>query len=614
VLALASIGTLLFVHFLVQYILRGLRLRGQLIRLGKQARALSQRQPNQIKQDLESIFAGTRLATAWREFEETLHEQHVVTGGERRLSAIRATQAAEVFFNLDSIVDPWLGSEYFKHLPGILTGFGIIGTFFGLIQGLIHFDPNLVDPAAMKKSLGELFVYVRDAFMFSGSAIGLAILVTLVEKWLYSSCAKWVFNLSAALDGLFRAGVGEEYLSNLLRSSEDSATQVRQLKESMVDDLKPFLQNLTEQQIKATQQLSTDLGERIHESLKEPLTEIARTVKEASGRQHDAVGNVLEQLMTSFMTQMRETMGDQLGDLSGLMQQTAQAMSHVELAMKGLVTDMQKAGQDSTTSVQAAVRELMQQLSEHQRAQGEAVSSATSGVLAQLQQAIGRMAAAQEEITRRAREGDEVAAAELHRHVALVANASAETMSATRETLDRIGTVSTEMLDRLSAGAVSVAAAVSSVQQAAEGLARTASELASLEGQSRQSSQSMVQASAQLATASQSVANAVAQLGTASVSLEGVAKSVTLETDARSRLLQNMQEVIEKSQEASGQFSALAEEVRKTLESSFEQFGSGVGRVLSEHLTAYQKQLGDAVSMLRGALEELAEYALPDRK
>jgi hypothetical protein len=79
---------------------------------------------------------------------------------------------------------------------------------------------------------------VHEAFLFSACAIGLAMLVTLGEKWIYASCAKWVGELTTALDSLFRAGVGEEYLSSLLQASQENATQTRQLKESMVDDLK----------------------------------------------------------------------------------------------------------------------------------------------------------------------------------------------------------------------------------------------------------------------------------------------------------------------------------------------------------------------------------------
>ncbi|TLY57173.1 MAG: hypothetical protein E6K52_14955, partial [Gammaproteobacteria bacterium] len=308
----------LLTHFLLQYILRGLPLRFRLVDLVKQIESVEPQNPETIKSKLDRIFSGTRLAKGWQEFEATLHEQHSLVGAERRVSAIRATQPAAAFFNLETVADPWIGSEYFKHLPGILTGFGIIGTFFGLIQGLVHFDPGLNDSAELRKGLGALFGHVRDAFIFSGVSIAAAIAVTISEKWLYTSCAKWIFALSAALDGLFRTGVGEEYLSSLVKASEDTTTQVRQLKEAMVEDLWSLLTNLSERQIQAIQQLSSDLGRNIRESLQVPLADIVQTVREASQQRNEAFGSVLERLMTSFLAQMRETVGSQLNDLGGL--------------------------------------------------------------------------------------------------------------------------------------------------------------------------------------------------------------------------------------------------------------------------------------------------------
>ncbi|MGH8137701.1 MAG: anti-phage ZorAB system protein ZorA [Steroidobacteraceae bacterium] len=603
----------LLAHFVLQYIVRGLSLRSGLVDLVRRISSLGSQSPETVKSRLDEIFRGTRLARPWREFEESLHEQRSRVDTERGAVAIRATQPAEGFFNLETVVDPWIGSEYFKHLPGILTGFGIIGTFFGLIQGLVHFDPGLTDSADLKRGLGELFGHVRDAFMFSGTAIAAAIVVTITEKWLYSSCAKWVFELSTALDGMFKTGVGEEYLASLLRTSQDSVIQIRQLKEAMVEDLRFLLTSLTERQIHATQQMSADLGRSIRQSLQEPLADIARTVAAASGRETEAVRNVLEQLMTSFLAQMRETMGRQLSDLSGLIQQTAQAVHKVEIAMQGLLEDVQKSGKDSATSMQAAVHNMMQRLAESQRAQGEAVASATKGVLLQLNEALARMAAAQEEAVRRTREGNDATAAHMRRQVATVADSHAAAIEATRGILDRFGGVSAEMLDKLSAGTASVVVAVGSLQQAAEQVSRVGLELATLEGQALKSTNDMVRASSHLAAAAHTVNNSIQQLGSAAVRFEGVASSASVEANARRQLLISLQDVIDQSQVASREFVRLAHEARKGLGTTVEHFGVDVTTVLARHVKAYQKELGDSVSSLRVALDQLAARASRDR-
>ena len=367
-----------------------------------------------------------------------------------------------------------------------------------MIQGLVHFDPGLNDSAELRKGLGALFGHVRDAFIFSGVSIAAAIAVTISEKWLYTSCAKWIFALSAALDGLFRTGVGEEYLSSLVKASEDTTTQVRQLKEAMVEDLWSLLTNLSERQIQAIQQLSSDLGRNIRESLQVPLADIVQTVREASQQRNEAFGSVLERLMTSFLAQMRETVGSQLNDLGGLIQQTAQAVTTAELGMQGLVSDIQKAGNDSTSGMQTAFHDLMRQLAEHQRANGEAVSAATDGMLRQLNEAVVSMTGA----------------------VAIVSDSHAATMEGTREILGRFAEISAQIAGTLSSGTASVISAAASLQGAAERMSRAGSELASRD---------IAGASTQLAIAAQTIANAVGQLGSTAVRFEGVASKVLAE-------------------------------------------------------------------------------------
>jgi putative membrane protein len=609
VVILGGIGIGLLLDFIARYFVRAVRLTGLLGGLIDAVTEMKRADPETVREELTAIFADDRTRAAWKEFEETLHEQYEIRAGERKPTAVRATVLAESFFNVGNLVDPWIGSEYFKHLPGILTGLGIIGTFWGLIQGLIQFDPTVTDTLAVKLSLRGLFVHVEEAFKFSGCAITAAIFVTLLEKLLYAACAKRVGELSLKLDGLFRTGVGEEYLSSLVVASETSATQVRQLKDAMVEDLKVLLTNLTDRQIAATQQLSTDLGAQIQESLRAPLAQIADTVRQVSGQQGEQMGAVLEQLMTSFLAQMREAMGNQVGNLSGLMQQTSQSVAQVESALRSLVADLQRAGQASNQGVQTAVEQLLQKLAAHQERQSSAVSEATSQVFAQLQEALSRIASAQEAAAQRAKVSQDELSTALQARVAYLSDAHVASVQATRETLDQIGGASSAAIAGLNQGAQSIATAVSGIRAAAEQLGRTASELSALEGRSVQASQSIAQTTAVLSTVAQEISRTASQLGGASLRLEAVSRLTAAEEEARSALLKDLQEVFVRSREAGAQFAALTEEIRTALESGFNEFGTGVSKVTSTHLFEYQKQLGDAVGMLKNALEEMAEYA-----
>jgi hypothetical protein len=609
VYALGGVVVLLLVHFFLQYIVRGLALRSRLIASIARVSDLGPQNAGAVRARLEEIFRDTRLARAWREFSESLHEQQATDGQGQPLVAIRATQPAESFFNLETVVDPWIGSEYFKHLPGILTGLGIIGTFFGLIQGLLHFNPSLTNSADLQRGLGQLFGHVRDAFIFSGTAIAAAIAVTITEKWLYSSCAKWVLELASTLEAIFRPGVGEEYLASILTASRDNAVQVRHLRESLAGDLRELLTGLSDRHIQATQQLSSDLGRSIRESLKEPLADIARSVAAASGRDTEAIRDALEHLMTSFMTQMRETMGSQMQDLSALIQQTTQAVQKVELAMQGLLEDVQTSGKDSASSIQSAAHELVRRLSDSQRTQHEVISGATREVLVQLNQAVARIAATQESALRGITQGNEATATHLRRQITGLTDSHVASVEAMHELLHRFGGVSADLVEKLNSGSAAVVNGLQSVQQVSEQLSRVGLELSSLERQNLRSSNDLVRASSHLAAAAQNVGSSIHQLSNAAIRFEGVATSASVEANARRQLLLSLQDVIDQSQMASREFVALAQETRKALGARVQHFESDVESVLAEHMKAYQRQLGESAGSLRQAIDQLAARA-----
>ncbi len=60
--------------------------------------------------------------------------------------------------------------------------------------------------------------------------------------------------------------MGEEYLASLVKSSNESATQARQLKESLVTDLRDMLLSLAESQKVENERLATTLSATYRES------------------------------------------------------------------------------------------------------------------------------------------------------------------------------------------------------------------------------------------------------------------------------------------------------------------------------------------------------------
>jgi MotA/TolQ/ExbB proton channel family len=91
--------------------------------------------------------------------------------------------------------------DFFRNLPGVFTGVGIIGTFSGLISALRVFQISQ-DPAVVQRSLESLLTGVWGAFLISAFAIALAIVVTVVEKVLSSALAQQLAQFAEGLDAM----------------------------------------------------------------------------------------------------------------------------------------------------------------------------------------------------------------------------------------------------------------------------------------------------------------------------------------------------------------------------------------------------------------------------
>ena len=177
----------------------------------------------------QHVSTDPQLAGLWEEYSralQALQRQDKATSGVR-VQRWRATATAETFFSDHALVDSPLRTDFYKHVPGILTGLGIIGTFSGLIMGLVHFDVS--SPDRVQAELSRLVQTVGHAFFVSAAAIALAMLFTWIEKALLTSRYQQAEALRHLIDSLFEAGAGEEYLERLVAASETQATAMREM-------------------------------------------------------------------------------------------------------------------------------------------------------------------------------------------------------------------------------------------------------------------------------------------------------------------------------------------------------------------------------------------------
>jgi hypothetical protein len=349
----------LALHFLFRFCIPALAALRSLTRIYQSLRAPGARAAQQRGNDLPAMVGAAAeepaFAALWKQYAKTLHPRRAVDDqGQQRIVGWRATALAETVFTERALVDSPLRTEYFKHLPGILTGVGIIGTFRGLIQGLRDFLPSL-EPTQMQEALKALIKVVGDAFLTSAAAIILAILFTLIEKLLLNACYRRVEAIQRSIDRLFEAGVGEEYLERLVRASETSATQAIQIKDALVADLKQVLTEVTTRQVEASardsKEISNQVARVIVERLGGPIDNISEAVRYVGASQGEAIHTMLADVLVRFSDQIHAMFGGQMNGVSELLTQTTGAMEQTAARFDRLAASVESAGKNTTEAM-----------------------------------------------------------------------------------------------------------------------------------------------------------------------------------------------------------------------------------------------------------------------
>lgn len=597
----------------------------------------------------KAVFASDRrLAHLWSEYEESLHIQREERDGQMTVRAVRATVPSELYFNSQVVVDSRLRTEFFKHVPGIFTGIGIIGTFSGLIEGLRAFQVS-ENAATVRGSLEALMHSVGEAFLVSASAIALAMIVTLFEKLLLAALYRRTEDIAHAIDACFETGAGEEYLSRLVKASEESASQSKILKDALVKELGELLRELTSAQIaegreqqalaaEAARQNNFALGNAIAESIQQglrgPLEEIAATVKTASGDQSASAVRMLQEVMTSFSQRLNDLFGGQISGLNELNQQTARSIQEAVGTLHALVSNIEASSQRSTDAMAQRMAEAIEKMESRQ----EAMNAQSAAFVEQIRQLI---ATSQSETNQKLQTTLETLGAQVGEMLATLSRTQNEVFennrtrerAMTERTASTVATMSesvdgvvrelsaatsqmaqsvttltqatTSSMNQLNAGADAVSAASRHFAAAGERVSSVMGQAATVSEKLAQTSGSLTSGAAaiqELLRDYRSHRDTIGQLVTElRATVDAARKEATLTGDILSR--------IETSASRLGAAQKQADEylagVSRVLGEAHTSFATEVKRTLDKANTEFHTKLTSAVGLLSAAVGEL---------
>lgn len=623
--------------FLLGYAVKGTQVWWQIWSALRAVKALRNDQAPPHPVDVGKAFKWEPLKHLWEEYADTLHELRKASTGSIALTEIRATAPAESMFTREVLVDGRLFDDFTRHLPGVLTGLGIIGTFAGLLDGLREFRPTPIEAAV--NGLGPLLLGVQHAFVASGTAIACAMGVVFISRLTLAFLYRLVEHLTHTIDSLYSTGAGEEYLARLVKSSEQNAASTAQLKDALVEDLNKMMTNLVERQIAAhdasTMALGKHIGETISTAIAEPMKRVGDAMEMTARGNGDQVNTMLETLLTGFMAKLEDTFGGQMRGINEQMQRSMDSMAKVQDSLQSLLADikttnehaanqmsdtleaaMKKAADNQqllTDQMREFVQEFRKLVTEEQSKSKQAMDEAVMKVLGEVAVAMEglegvRKAAAAEESGRNDRLSIQTSqlVGGLTTQVESLLGAVSDQVSKTQKNIDALGQVSLRAIDGMNQGALTMGTAAHRFETAG-------TSVTTVFDRSTKVAENLVGASSSLQAASTAVQRGFEQY-------DSTRKAVEAQVAALMGLIEAAKKEAGVSQELVASIKASAEAMRRSeadsrehldkvngaLVKAFADFGNQLVSQVKSTIAETDRHLAQGTGHLNGVVQELA--------
>lgn len=646
------------IRFILNYWVPAHVLKNKLSKLASDLEKLNE-QPNVDKDSLDASFEDTLyLKQAWLNYKKTFHDIHGVVDGEDIVVHSRATVPSEVFFTESIIIDTPLKVDFYKHLPGMITGVGIIVTFAGLLIGLLAFDPA-GNPDKVQDSLALLLTGVGEAFMASGLAILAAMIITFLEKSWLRKCYEQLQRLNTAIDNAFTADEsGEEYLAKLLKSSQANEVNARQLKDSLVNDLKAMMTNLVEENkrnqaafatqltdsyAQTSQSMATQIGDSIKDSLQDPLDKIASSVQQVSGDQGSAVQELMTDVLAAFMSKLETTFGGQMTGMSEMMTQSVTAMREMQSGFSQLITDMQTNSEVSTKTLETQMAKMMDDIHQKQNEMStqmtEMVENLSAGsakigdqglhAVEQLNSKVSEMVSglgtsmsgllsnvAEQRIDQdrqildnqqKLNEQSSILIDNLGSEIKELIVHSQKAVQSHKENIQKLSQVTTNSITGMNTGAEKMRLASEQFTTAGSSLVTVTGKTSELIAEVNTTSTNMTSASSNLIELIKDYKNSQNSVNIAIGTLESLIQQSKSEAGMSSKMLNDMQNMTTALDKVKMEMQEYLSEVSDVLVKSFDSFGTSVESSLNHSLVSFDNTLDQAVKRLATGVEGLGD-------
>ena len=337
-------------------------------------------QPQNLEELKEKFSGKGELAEAWQEFEDSLitHTKH---DGDQE-TVVYKTDEASLFFSEDRLLGQHLNLRYWNSVPALLVGLGILGTFIGLVWGLIPFsDIDFKETNQIQEAIKKLLSGVSTAFVTSVWGMLTSLLFNGLEKWRISRVNRAIASLQRALDRLFTLKIAEEIAYQQQIELEQQTAALKSFSTDLADRIKIAMDNI--------------MSERL-ENLHQGLTQLHD--QNAQGRQE--IIQELHNAPEAFSNAMAEQLAPSLNTLNTAVKELREQKEESSTdAIRQLVEEFQKSLSGSATAQMETLAETVSKMSEGLITLPDQMTRMIGSVQEQIDQTRGLLASTSEEQT-----------------------------------------------------------------------------------------------------------------------------------------------------------------------------------------------------------------------
>ncbi len=239
------------------------------------------------------------------------------------------TTDAGTFFNPQSLAKGIVDNRLFAAIPGILTAFGILGTFVGLQIGLSSLD--LSSPQVLSQSIVPLIQGAAVAFSTSVWGTAASVIFNVLEKSLEQILRRRIESLRQRANRLTRAHLPEQTLLNIEQANVQAENALKGLAEQIGNQMQEAL-------LQVPRQIQTGIEASMTPAV-EKLVQAAETLAQKQGNQAE---QALAGMIEKFVNSVAESGETSRRGLENASAELGTSLSHWSSSMEGFLNRLEQ--------------------------------------------------------------------------------------------------------------------------------------------------------------------------------------------------------------------------------------------------------------------------------